>query len=77
MEAAELARVLREQQALPLTVAEAEDLARALETSGSDEAFLANVLRAVRLIAQRLELSAADDGLTQGNRSQTPGTPSA
>lgn len=55
VDAAALARTLREQRALPLTDAEAETLARSLEASGSDEELLANTLTAMRLLVNRLE----------------------
>ena len=56
----ELARVIREQKALPLTDDERERLARALETSDRDEELLANALSAVRLLVDRLEDSTPD-----------------
>jgi len=60
IEAAALARVIREQTALPLTDREREELARAIETSADDEEFLANALVAVRLISDQLEHSTSD-----------------
>jgi hypothetical protein len=55
IDAAALARIIRAQKALPITDAEAENLARALEASKDDEEFLANTLLAVWLLADRLE----------------------
>jgi hypothetical protein len=55
IDAATLARIIRAQEALPITRAEAEKLARALEASKDDEEFLANTLLAVRFLADRLE----------------------
>ncbi len=54
IDAATLARAIREQRALPIPDDEAEKLARSLETSSDDAEFLANMLSAVRLIAGRL-----------------------
>lgn len=54
IDAAELARSVREQKALPLSELEAERLARAIETSGDDEAFLASTLSMVRSVLDRL-----------------------
>ena len=54
VDAATLARAIREQRALPITDDEAEKLAQSLETSNDDAEFLANMLSAVRLIADRL-----------------------
>lgn len=60
IDAASLAQVLREQDALPLTVDEANTLADAIETSANDEEFLASALSAVRLLVDRLDPSALD-----------------
>jgi hypothetical protein len=57
IDAATLARVIREQKALPITDGEAESLARALEASNDEEEFLANTLATVRFLADRLEPS--------------------
>jgi len=57
MDAATLAASIREQKALPITEAEAETIARALEACHDDEAFLATALSTVRLLADRLEQS--------------------
>lgn len=55
MDAGALAGAIREQTALPLTEAEADALARSLETAADDEALLSNTLAAVRLVLARLE----------------------
>jgi hypothetical protein len=55
IDAVTLARVIREQSALPLTDDEREQLARALETSSDDEELLANALSAVRFLVDQLE----------------------
>lgn len=60
MDAATLARAIREQPALPLSPAEADALARSLEGSGSDDEFLANTLAAVQLVLERLGLPQRD-----------------
>jgi hypothetical protein len=60
IDAASLARVIREQTALPITDDEAERLARTLEASNDDEEFLANALSAVRFLADHLERSTPD-----------------
>ena len=60
IDGATLARTIREQKALPITDAEAETLARALETSKDDEEFLANAISAVRFLVDQLEQSAPD-----------------
>jgi hypothetical protein len=57
IDAAALVRVIREQEALPLTRDQAETLAQTLETSENDEKFLANVVSAVQLMVDQLELS--------------------
>jgi hypothetical protein len=59
------AAIIREQKGLPLTDAEAEAIARELETCHDDEEFLATALSAVRLLADRLEQSADDRLLTR------------
>lgn len=64
---ATLARTIREQTALPVSTAEAETLARALETSRDDEELLANTVAAVRFLADQLELS-TPDGLNRTDR---------
>jgi hypothetical protein len=63
------AAIIREQKGLPMTDAEAEAIARAVETCHDDEEFLATALSAVRLIADRLEQS-ADDGLLHARDSR-------
>jgi Arc/MetJ family transcription regulator len=60
IDAATLARVIRELKALPITDDDAERLARALETSNDDEEFLASALSAVRFLVEQLERSTAD-----------------
>jgi Arc/MetJ family transcription regulator len=55
VDAATLASAIREHQALPITRDEAEQMARAIETSPDDAALLANTLAAVQLLADRLE----------------------
>jgi hypothetical protein len=60
IDAATLARIIREHKALPISDAEAENLARALEASTDDEEFLANTLLAVRFLADQLERQAPD-----------------
>lgn len=60
IDAATFARSIREQGGLPITDAEAEAIARAVETSQNDEDFLAHALSAVRLLVDRLE-HATDD----------------
>jgi hypothetical protein len=55
VDAPTLASVIREHQGLPITSAEAEQMARAIETSPDDEALLANTLAAVRVLVDRLE----------------------
>ncbi len=55
------AAIIREQKGLPVTDAEAEAIARSLETCHGDEEFLATALSAVRLLADRLEQSADVD----------------
>jgi Arc/MetJ family transcription regulator len=60
VDAATLASAIREQQALPLTSDEAEQMARAIETSPDDEALLANTLAAVQLLVDRLESTVLD-----------------
>ena len=60
IDGATLARTIRELKALPITDAEAETLARALETSKDDEEFLANAISAVRFLVEQLEQSAPD-----------------
>jgi Arc/MetJ family transcription regulator len=55
IDAGTLARVIREQKALPITDDEAETLARALETSNDDEEFLASALSTVRFLVDQLE----------------------
>lgn len=55
-----LARSIREQKGLPITDAEAETFARALETSEDDEALLANALSALRFLVDQLEQSEPD-----------------
>jgi hypothetical protein len=55
IDAASLARVIREQEALPITGDEAEGLARAIETSIDDEQFLISAVSAIRLLVERLE----------------------
>jgi hypothetical protein len=61
IDAATLARTIREQTALPVSEDEAESLARAIETSGDDEEFLARTVAALRFLVERLEGSAPDD----------------
>ena len=67
IDTATFAAIIREQQGLPITGAEAEAIARALETCHDDGEFLATALSAVRLLADRLETDrleeSADDGL--------------
>lgn len=58
VDAASLARAIREQPALPVTTAEADALARAIEAARDDEELLTNALAAVRLLTRRLEDSA-------------------
>ena len=60
VDAATLARVIRELKALPITDDDAERRARALETSNDDEEFLASALSAVRFLVEQLERSTAD-----------------
>lgn len=55
-----VAAIIREQKDLLITDAEAEAIARALETCQDDEEFLATALSAVTLLADRLEQSAGD-----------------
>jgi Arc/MetJ family transcription regulator len=57
IDAATLARVIRELRALPITDDDADRLARALETSNDDEEFLANALSAIRFLVEQLEPS--------------------
>jgi hypothetical protein len=52
-----LAGTIRRQSALPLSEAEASELARSLEGPGSDEELLDNTLGMLRLVIERLELS--------------------
>ncbi|MGO9885940.1 MAG: hypothetical protein ACLPV4_23335 [Solirubrobacteraceae bacterium] len=63
MDTGTLAAIIREQKGLPITEAEAEAIARGLETCHDDQEFLETALSAVRLLADRLEES-ADDGLS-------------
>jgi hypothetical protein len=58
------AAIIREHKGLPVTNAEAEAIARALETCRDAEECLATLLSTVRLLADRLEQS-ADIGLTR------------
>jgi hypothetical protein len=58
IDAAALARILREEKALPITDAEADRLARAIEASKDDEEFLANALSAIGFLVDQLERSA-------------------
>lgn len=60
IDAATLARVIRELKALPITDDDAERLARTLETSKDDEEFLANALSATRFLLEQLERSTPD-----------------
>ena len=60
IDGATLARSIREQTALPVSDAEAETLARALETSKDDEELLANAVSALRFLVDQLEQSAPD-----------------
>ena len=55
IEAASLARAIREQTSVPITAKEAEDLARVLEASEDDEQLMANLLSAVRYIDEASE----------------------
>jgi hypothetical protein len=55
-----LARSIREQTALPVSDAEAEALARALETSKDGDELLANTVAAVRFLIEQLEQSTPD-----------------
>ena len=48
IEAASLARAIREQTSVPITAEEAERLAQALEASEDDEQLMANLVSAVR-----------------------------
>ncbi len=50
IEAASLARAIREQTTVPITAEEAEGLAQALEASEDDEQLMANLVSAVRYI---------------------------
>jgi hypothetical protein len=63
IDAATFANAIREQNSLPITEAEAESIAQAVETSQNDEEYLAHALLAVRLLVDRLEQS-TDDGLS-------------
>jgi hypothetical protein len=54
------AAIIREHKGLLITNAEAEAIARALETCQDDEEFLATALSAVTLLADRLEQSPGD-----------------
>lgn len=54
VDAASLARTVREQTDLPISETEADALASSLEGSASDEEFLANTLAAVQLLLDRL-----------------------
>jgi len=58
IDAAALARILREEKALPISEAEADRLARAIEASRDDEEFLANALSTIALLVDQLERSA-------------------
>ena len=60
IDAAGLARSVREQSALPLTQSEAQRLARAIETSSDDEALLTRTLSMVTFVLDRLETAPAD-----------------
>jgi hypothetical protein len=70
IEGATLARTIREQTALPVSDADAETLARSLETSKDDEELLANTVSAVRFLVAQLEQSAPDalDELDRADR---------
>lgn len=57
LDAATLARAVREQKALPITQAEAEELARSLEEAGDEAEFLASTVAAMRFLADRLDRS--------------------
>ena len=57
LDAATLARAIREQKALPITEAEAEELARSLADVGDEAEFLASTVAAVRFLVGRLERS--------------------
>jgi hypothetical protein len=52
-----LASTIRRQSALPLSEAEASELARSLEGQGSDEELLDHTLGLLRLVIERLEPS--------------------
>jgi hypothetical protein len=60
IDGATLARSIREQTALPVSDAEAEALARALETSKDGDELLANTVAAVRFLVEELEQSTPD-----------------
>ena len=60
IDAATLARVIRELRTLPITDDDTERLARALEESSDDEEFLANALSAIRFLVEQLERSTPD-----------------
>ena len=62
-DAANLARAIREMKVLPITDIDAERLARALETAGDDEEFLASALSAIRFLVDQLERSPARTGI--------------
>ena len=60
IDGATLARSIREQKGLPIADAEAETLARALETSQDDEALLANTVSALQFLVDQLGQSEPD-----------------
>ena len=61
IDAGTFASVIREQKSLPITSAEADGIAWALETCHDDQEFLALAISTVRLLADRLEPSHDDD----------------
>jgi hypothetical protein len=63
IDAPTLARVIREQQAIPLTDEEANTLAQTLEAAKDDGELLANAVSAVRFLLARLELAILADEL--------------
>lgn len=68
IDAAALARILREEKALPITDSEADRLARAIEASKDNAEFLANALSAIGVLVDQLE-RAAPEVLNRDDRS--------